>query len=297
MSILGNNPVKAVDMSFDPLTRDEARRLKDLGYELVIQCAWTGRTQPRVAVANLLVAWEGGLHIATYTSLPTSATVGAFHVKKGLGEGHYGNLSIKGELGLHLLNFNMVDVELPGIRVEAVEDAYAYTKNELKLRAPIYTSLNAWRNYVVPGNSSRLARLGAPLVNAFWDNEDDVDFPHFRYGGWKDEQLVGEQFTGGQYVGGQFVDRNVFRRSFVFPEQGVPEEPVEPEKGDDDVAIVLVKGELGERVYLTDWLSRRYIGIRDSTAVVEYQYIGVKGPVVIDEFMLDAIPLVGRLRD
>lgn len=287
--MMWENPVHAVDMSFDPLTPDEAKRLKDLGYELVIQCAWTGRVQPAAAYRNLAIAQEANLAIATYTSLPTGATTGEFHVKSGLGVSQHDNPPLYDMFGSALC-FNMVDIELPGIAVEAVEDAYTYTRNKYGLRAPIYTSNNAWTNYVVPSNSSRLARLGAPLVNALWDNDPDIDFPRVRYGGWRDDQLVGEQYTGGQYVGGQYVDRNVFRRDFVFPKQEVPDDPVAPEKGDDDVAVVLVRGTLGAKVYLTDWLTKRFIGIRGSAAVAEYQYIGVKGPVTIDEHMLKAVP-------
>lgn len=292
MSILGDNPVKAVDMSFDPLTQDEAKRLKALGYELVIQCAWTGRVQPAVAVPNLHVAQNGGLAIATYTSLSGGSKTGSFgalHVRRGLTYSHHGQSPIFDMFG-EVLRFNMVDIELPGITVVAVEGAYEETRNGYGLRAPIYTSYNAWRNYVQPGNSSRLSRLGAPLVNAYWDNDDDVDFPNLRYGGWRDEQLVGEQWGGGRMIGGQFVDPNVFRRSFVFPEPVVVEEPVEEKEGEDDVAVVLVQGRLGARVYLTDWLTRRFIGVKRSSEVAQYQYIGVKGPVTIDEYMLDAIP-------
>ena len=61
-------------------------------------------------------------------------------------------------------------------------------------------------------------------------------------------------------------------------------------RSQDDVVVVLVKGELGERVYLTDWMTKRYIGIQGSTAVVEYMWIGVKGPVTINELMVHAIP-------
>ena len=289
MSILGENPVKAVDMSFDWLTSEEADRLIALGYELVIQCAWTGRVQPRAAVSNLNISKNRGLAIATYTSLSGGASVGQPHVESGLTKGHHGAFPIYDSFGSDLL-FNMVDIELPGITVEAVEDAYTHTRDALHLLAPIYTSYNAWRNYVVPGNSTRLARLGAPLVNAYWDNDDDVDFPNLRYGGWRDEQLVGEQYGGGRMIGGQFVDPNVFRRSFVFPED--VEQPVE--EGDDEMAVspILVYSGSGEHehVYLTDWLTRRFVGLRGSNAVAELVYIGFKPPVQIPSTMLSEIP-------
>ena len=77
----------------------------------------------------------------------------------------------------------------------------------------------------------------------------------------------------------------------MFPEQEVPEDPVEePKGGDDDVAVVLIQGEIGERVWLTDWLTRRYVGNKGSTAVAELQYVGIKGPTTIPSAMLYDVP-------
>lgn len=49
------------------------------------------------------------------------------------------------------------------------------------------------------------------LWNAAWDNSPDIDYSRHPFGGWTEQDLIGEQWSGGTHVGGQFVDRNSFR--------------------------------------------------------------------------------------
>jgi hypothetical protein len=114
------------------------------------------------------------------------------------------------------------DVELPDIREGEILAAAIWVEDHHDGLVPIYTNYNSWTTKIIPRNSSLLSRKGFLLWNALWDGAPDVDYPSLRFGGWEDDQVVGEQWSGGTYVGGQFVDRNTFKREFVFPK----EEPV-----------------------------------------------------------------------
>lgn len=205
-------PTRAVDASYDPLTAAEAACLKESGWPVFWQCLWTGRERPAVAISNLRVAFQAGLRIGAYISLTS----------QGSGSGHVdvARLGVPDDLW-YKLDFVAVDVELPGILLGEVLNAVTRVRHLGRIPM-LYTSYNAWLNYVTPGNSSAVADRSIPLINALWDEHPDFDFPALPYGGWNDVDVFMEQWSGGTTVCGQFVDRN----TIVHPEiiYGIEEE-------------------------------------------------------------------------
>ena len=191
-------PTRCVDSSFDELTATEAACLREASWPVFWQCLWTAIEQPAPRVISLRNANAGGLLTAGYISL-NSAGLGSAHVDKG-------RAGVPDDIW-EALDFVAVDVELRGIRISQVMGAVERVE-ELGQKAVIYTSWNAWNNYLVEGGSRVASDANIPLVNALWDKNPDFDFPTLRYGGWKDDQVFMEQWSGGTYVCGQFVDRN-----------------------------------------------------------------------------------------
>jgi hypothetical protein len=200
--------MRAVDSSYDLLTRAEARCLKDNGWPLFVQCLLalprTGPQQPQYRIRSLRNAQQK--HLATAAYIVIGSTMpGATYV----------NLARQGvpdDLWA-ALKFVAIDVEVPGIMAGAVHDAVVRVQAMGKL-AVIYANYNTWVNYIRPKNSDLLARVGVPLWNAFWDGQPDVDFASLPFGGWTPEQVALEQWSGGTHICGQFVDRN----TIVHPE-------------------------------------------------------------------------------
>lgn len=204
--------IYAVDCSFDELTDQEAVNLKAAGVELFIQCLWTGADLPPPRVINLRRASNAGLAIAAYASLSASAYTGAFHMISARN-------GVPNDLW-DLLTFCAVDVELPGIRLAAIEGALASVKQlgQNKKYEVVYSSWNAWVNYVVPRNDTTIAGRGVYLWNANWDQQPDIDFPSLPFGGWTLQQVIGEQWSGGTLVNGQFADQNTFVKELLWPQ-------------------------------------------------------------------------------
>ncbi|KKN84441.1 hypothetical protein LCGC14_0289030 [marine sediment metagenome] len=211
-------PTRAVDASFDQLTLEEAQCLKSARWPVYVQCLWTATEQPGPRVLSLRTAQEAGLSIAGYISL-NDVYGGAYHIDSG-------RAGVPNDLW-DALDFVAVDVELRGIAIPNILQAIDWVE-ELGKRAVLYTSYNAWRNYVIPGNSSAVSDRGTPLWNAIWDKHPDFDYPTLRYGGWQDDQVFMEQWSGGTHICGQFVDRNtivnpelVYGQTFGEPTQSV----------------------------------------------------------------------------
>ena len=193
-------PTRMVDSSFDELTHAEAQCLKEQSWPIYWQCLWTGATAPRPRVTSLRVAEAEGLLTGAYISLNASQS-GVWHVDQG-------RSGVPDDIW-EKLDFVSVDVELRGIRIEEILEAIDRLEELGKDgKVTVYTSYNAWTNYVIPGNSRLISALGIPLNNALWDQHPDFDFPFLRFGGWRDDQVFSEQWSGGSMVCGQFVDRN-----------------------------------------------------------------------------------------
>ena len=197
--------MKAVDISFDALSAEEAQCLRGAGIELVIQCLWTATLQPVVRIQNLEMAARNGLLIAGYISVNRSRS-GRSHVDAA-------RIGLPEDLWRQL-RFVAIDIELRGILDTEIEAACDYVVS-LGARAPIYTAKGAWEGLIVPPNSTRLSTRGFPLWNAAWDMYEDIDYPRARFGGWRDDQVIGEQWSGGSIICGAHVDRNTFSDEYV----------------------------------------------------------------------------------
>jgi hypothetical protein len=187
----------AIDTSYDDVTYDKARAVREAGVELALQCLYDGVKQPAHRVTNLRNYANAGLLIAGYASLPTNASVGCTHMDVA----HDG---VPPDLWAALVRC-AVDVELDGITTYAVRQAVARLAQHGKTGL-IYTNLNTW-----------VHKLGDPhdftdcqLWNAWWDEDPDRDFDAHPYGGWRPNQVIAEQYSGGHQVAGVYADRDVF---------------------------------------------------------------------------------------
>ena len=207
--------VYGIDSSYDELTPAEAKKLKDNGIQVYAQCLWTGGEQPGPRIISLRNAKNAGIpKLVGYISVAPHHG-GAWHIDQG-------RAGVPDDIWAALTKVP-VDVELPGLTfgdhvVPALNRVAALSKPK-----DVYTSYNAWANYV--GNPTRPPGTG--LWNALWDLFPDFDFPGLRFGGWLDGEVWGEQWSGGTNVFGQFADRNQFR-SDAFGLHAAPSVPSTP---------------------------------------------------------------------
>jgi len=187
----------AIDTSFDDVTYDKARAVREAGVELALQCLWTGEQHPPHRVTNLRNYTKAGLLIGAYASLPTNATFDYTHMDNARD-------GVPDDLWAALVRC-AVDVELPGVTTHAIRGAVARIQQHGK-PATIYTSLSRWRAIGDPHDFT-----DCELWNAWWDEDStDRDFDANPYGGWRPDQVIAEQYTGGHAVAGVFADRDVF---------------------------------------------------------------------------------------
>jgi len=214
--------IYAVDGSYDELTPAEAARLKAAGVQAYAQCLWTGREQPAVRVISLRNALNAGLKIIGYFSVSNNGHDGAWHVAQG-------RAGVPDDIWAAMVKVP-VDVELTGLDFNVHVVRALDTIAALGKPRDVYTSYNAWVNYL--GNPTRPAGTG--LWNAIWNLNPDFDFPTLRFGGWQDNEVWGEQWSGGTNVEGQNADRDQFRANAI----GIADPP--PPVTDNPVPPVLV---------------------------------------------------------
>lgn len=215
--------LRAVDSSFDELTDQEARCLKNNGWPLFIQCLLalprTGPEQPAKRVVSLRNALEHGMPTAGYIVVGGSRP-GPEYI-------NLGRAGVPDDIW-RALKFVAVDVETPGVRVDNIIAAVNRVKELGKLPL-IYTNANTWLNYISPANDTQLAQAGVLLWNAYWDDDPDIDFARLPFGGWRVDQVALEQWSGGTYICGQFVDRNTVARPELINLEGGGEHMPTPE--------------------------------------------------------------------
>lgn len=188
--------VKGVDASYSEMTDAEAKRLRADGVEVFVQALWAATETPPVAQWNLEIAIDNGFIVAGYISV-NGLHSGAWHADQG-----------RRAVWSHTwdkLALVFVDVELRGIPNQIIRDALDRVAYYGK-RPAIYTSYNCWVNY--QGNPTIFT--DALLWNAYWDRHEDFSYPRLRYGGWGDDQVVGEQWSGAIEMHGVLVDRDRF---------------------------------------------------------------------------------------
>ena len=105
------------------------------------------------------------------------------------------------------LGFVAIDVERPLDNPAADITAAINRVRELGQLPVIYSSWWMWLQYVGSWTPD------VPLINAYWDEDADVDYLKLPYGF---TVLVGEQYTGGGDWDGINVDRAVFHAGLVY---------------------------------------------------------------------------------
>jgi hypothetical protein len=190
--------LRGIDTSFDDVSLEEARRIREAGFEVAWQCLWTGAQQPPPRVTNLRNYMNAGMIVMGYASLPQNATDGVRHMDAG-------RAGVPDDIWAALVRV-AVDVELTGIMQAAIRQAIDRLVAVGKSLKTIYTSWNVWVNYL--GNPTTFT--DCDLINAWWDEDEDRDFDHHPYGGWTPEQVIAEQYTGGSDVLGVYADKDVF---------------------------------------------------------------------------------------
>lgn len=132
------------------------------------------------------------------------------------------------------LSFIGIDVELattPDIIREACE-----TAQKMGVRPVIYTAKWAWNQFMADTTDFK----DLPLWNAFYDNDPDIDFPRFPFGGWVLEKLCGEQYTNTTNIDGNGFDFNWFSDAFVDEVAEPPGLPALVQAWKDDMAGLAV---------------------------------------------------------
>lgn len=205
--------MKGFDVSFSQLTPEWCRRRKAEGYEVGVQCLWTGGYAENpgikaVAASNLRNIADAGILPVGYAnaSPPSWWDIG----KQMAG--------IKENAGAMWpqLETVMIDVEISGTtwaRVAELADALrAEGKNALEV---LYTARWFWAGHM--GNDKDPRWLRFKLWNAYYDNDPDTDFGASPYGPWTLAHLVGEQYQGTTNLDGVNVDLNEFRPEYFRP--------------------------------------------------------------------------------
>jgi hypothetical protein len=166
---------------------------------LNIPGGWHGAVDYPQARLSIINAREAGFtHHATYTALNTLP--GKISVEKAQ--------AVVGNEWEHL-SFIGIDVELettPDIVLDACHAAVA-----MGVRPVVYTAKWAWDQFMA-GN---LSFSDFWLWNAFYDNDPDIDFARFPFGGWALDKVAGEQYTNTTTINGMGFDFNWFSDSFV----------------------------------------------------------------------------------
>ena len=166
---------------------------------LNIPGAWHGLSGYTGAWQSIRNAREAGFtHHATYVAINSMAGRESVEQAQAYIGNEWENLAFIG-----------IDVELPTTPT-IVHDA-CVAAMEMGVRPVIYTARWAWFKYMADTSLFN----GRPLWNAFYDNDPDIDFAHYPYGGWELGKLAGEQYTGTMQVDGYGFDFNHFRDEFV----------------------------------------------------------------------------------
>lgn len=220
---MARETIQGVDSSYDLLTPEKARCLKERGVKLYWQALtalpMTGLHQPLNRIVSLRNAKNEGLMTAGYLLVAPGLTGKecVWRARDGVPQDIWEHMS-----------FVAVDVEVDGLTANQVLEACQEVER-LDQVAPVYTNFNSWTSKLSPKNSHLLSDEGFLLLNASWDNQPDIDYAKRRFGGWQDAQIVGEQWSGGTVICNQSVDQDTFYLNMVEDEELIdPPEIPEP---------------------------------------------------------------------
>jgi hypothetical protein len=215
-----------LDASTSRVTREDFRRLKEMGVRGYIQCLQTGgfsssQTAVRaVAQSNLLDALAEGLAVGGYlNSQPWRAPEVIHNDARAAAGSAWGALI-----------FVANDVEIKDPQTGQVPSADQIRRSTQLIKAEgkrtaYYTASWYWRG--VLGNPTWPWLLEDPLWNAYYDGDPDIDFWRAPYGPWTQAHVIGEQYQGTTNLGGDLFDLNFFDLDYLRP--AAPQPPIEEE--------------------------------------------------------------------
>lgn len=200
-----------LDISFSKITPQWIANRKAEGYEVFIQCAWTGGLAGNdgikaVCEHNLKTAREGGLITCAYVnaSPPTwwPLSKQMFHIKENCGS-EWTNLQ-----------YVFMDVEIVSNGQYVTPDRAIELANAIIAEGKdcdtLYSAKWYW-NQLPTGGDPRWHQHFPMLWNAFYDSHPDIDFPASPYGAWQyPGDVVGEQYQNTTQLEGVAVDLNTF---------------------------------------------------------------------------------------
>ena len=233
------NPIAAVDISEHRLTKSNIQTLKVLGYEMLIQCLWTGGFERNarinlVAEPNMELAATEGLAIAGYSNASPW-----FESERSLTH----TMLNAGQMWNHI-QICATDIELHEPPHSPITEGKVLSHmgltEQLSKKTTVYSARWFWQ---LIGNPqwSWIKRFG--LWNAFYDYDQDIDFPSNPYGPWEDTDIVGEQFSNrGSETLGFESDLNVLSRDWWLPT------PI-PQKEEVNTMSLLIREEGRNEVY------------------------------------------------
>lgn len=273
--------VFGIDAAFSRIPRVAFEEMARWPMPVVVfmQNLWTGgyannAALQAVAEANLRDAEDSGLAVAGYANAspwfpPSQCLLETVHNAGAV----WPRLVVVAE-----------DVEIKDEQGNVLTEAQVRDFGDLLVqagkKAPVYTARWYWRDLLGDPQWSWVKARG--LHNAWYDSDQDIDFPANPYGPWAPEDLVGEQHQGTTewtVAGATFaVDLNVFWLEFFQP------------KEEEDMK--LLQGVPSGEVYVVGESGRRYID--DPPEQAAYAAVGWEVTQVPDA-QLAAIPRVGEV--
>lgn len=184
--------VKGLDISYDAykVTPQWCRDRLEEGYTFLIVCLWAGVDSMPWAQRALRYAREAGMETSAYFSINGSHDNVQYHVDKAY--------LAAGSEWEHL---DRVWVGCEIVNIEERHIAQALNSVEAKGKSPgIYTAKWWWDG--VFNNPTTFKDY--PLWNAHYDNNPDIDFGNYPYGGWTTPYM--KQYQGTTNLDGVSVD-------------------------------------------------------------------------------------------
>src|SRR3990167_718757 len=208
---------RGFDASFSQASPDWCRRRWADGYRVAGQDLWTGgylgnKELRAVAGDNLRNYREVGFKTIGYINANPWFPAGLCITEAETNAGDDGE-------GWRLLDALALDVEIEGVAEAHIRGLWEALAGENKPLC-LYTRKGFWQAL---GNPRWEWLRGSKLWNAWYDSDQDIDFPANPYGLWTATDLMGEQYQGTTDIEGVLVDLNIFDLDFFGEGENVSE--------------------------------------------------------------------------
>lgn len=207
--------MRGIDVSFSKITPQWAANRKAEGYEVFVQCAWTGGLAGNPGIKavcenNLRCAREAGLISCAYVNA-SPPDWWSLPIQMNKIEANCGD-------EWERLLWVFMDVEIAGTTYERAAELAQHVGIESgHICNTLYSAKWFW-NTLPSKNDPRWKARFPNLWNAFYDSNPDIDFPTSPYGLWQIADLMGEQYQNTTVLEGVAVDLNTFRDSYFSTE-------------------------------------------------------------------------------